>query len=90
MQTAPAYMGWGKRNEPTKIRIVPATGGQPPGACAIPALAGRAKGASGGAELIFGENGADFPIAASCQLHVFAFKSGKTANLCFTTGARQR
>lgn len=81
-----AYMGSDKENGPTKIRVVPATGGQPKEPVQWPGWQGAPNWASGGTELIFGENGPYFPIADSCSLHVFDFKSGKTTDLPGTTG----
>src|SRR5580658_3781813 len=81
-----AYMGWDKTNGPTKIRIVPATGRQPQEPVQWPGWQGAPNWASGGTELIFGENGLEFPIAPSCSLHVFDFKSGTTTDLPGTTG----
>jgi len=81
-----AYMGSDKENGPTKIRVVPATGGLPQEPVQWPGWQGAPNWASGGTELIFGENGPENPITASCSLHVFDFKSGKTADLPGTTG----
>jgi Tol biopolymer transport system component len=81
-----AFMGWDKYNQPTKIRVVSAAGGQPQEPVQWPGWQGSPNWAAGGTELVFGENGPDFPIAASCQLHMFDFKSGKTTDLPGTTG----
>jgi len=81
-----AYMGWDKPNTRTRIRVIPASGGQPEEPVQWPGWQGAPNWASGGAELIFGENGPYFPIAASCSLHVFDFKTGKTTDLPGTSG----
>jgi Tol biopolymer transport system component len=81
-----AYMGWDKPNEPTKIRVVQAAGGQPQRPVQWPGWQGAPNWDTGGTELIFGENGPEFPIATSCSLHVFDFRSGKTADLPGTQG----
>jgi len=81
-----AYMGWDKPNGPTKIRVVAATGGQPQEPVEWPGWQGAPNWAAAGAELVFGENGPDFPIAASCQLHVFDSRSGGAADVPGTTG----
>jgi len=80
-----AFMGY-RGNEPTKIRVVSAAGGQPEEPVQRPGWQGAPNWASGGTELIFGENGPHFPIATSCSLHVCDFKSGKTTDLPGTTG----
>jgi Tol biopolymer transport system component len=81
-----AFMAWGKYNSPTKIRVVSATGGQPQEPVQWPGWQGAPNWTSGGTELIFGENGPDFPIPPSCSLHVFDFRSGRTTDLPGTTG----
>jgi Tol biopolymer transport system component len=80
-----AFMGY-KGNEPTKIRVVSAAGGPPQEPVQWPGWHGAPNWAAEGTELIFGENGPQFPIAASCSLHVFDFKSGKTIDLPGTSG----
>ncbi len=81
-----AYLSWGKEHEPAKIRVIPAAGGQPQEPVQWQGWQGAPNWASGGTELIFGENGPKFPIPASCSLHVFDFRSGKTTDLPGTTG----
>jgi len=81
-----AFMGWNNYNSPTKIRVVSADGAQPQEPVQRPGWQGGPNWASEANELIFGDNGPDFPIPASCSLHVFDFRTGKSTDLPGTTG----
>jgi Tol biopolymer transport system component len=81
-----AYMSWKlSENGPTRIRVV-----SPDGRDAAEPV--QWSGWQGGpqwtsdTELIFGENGPTFPIPASCSIHAFDFKTGKTTELPGTAG----
>jgi Tol biopolymer transport system component len=81
-----AFMGWKTgENGRSRIRIVSPEGSGP--LDAIPAPGGQgAPSWTSDTELVFGDNGPTFPIAASCSLHAFDFKTGKTTGLPGTTG----
>lgn len=82
-----AFMGWDAGdNPPTKIRIVPAEGGPIEQPVTWPGWQGIPTWTLDGASLIFGENGQFNPIPASCSLHRFDSKTGKTSDLPGTTG----
>jgi Tol biopolymer transport system component len=81
-----AYMGWkGGTGEPSKIRIIPAQGGGFEGPVTWPGWQGIPTWMPGNG-LVFGENGPDFPIPATCRLHRFDFKTAKTEDLPNTFG----
>ena len=82
-----AYMGWNKDSRvPTKIHLISADGGTPRQAVQSPEWQGGPTWTSDGSGLIFGENDKVFPIRASCSIHLFDFKSGKTSDLPGSTG----
>ena len=82
-----AYMGWNKdARVPTKIYVISADGGAPRQALQSPEWQGGPTWTSDGSGLIFGENDKVFPIRASCLIHLFDFKSGKTSDLPGSTG----
>jgi len=79
-----AFMGW----EPdiTKIRIIPAEGGPLDEPVTWPGWQGIPTWTPDGTGLVFGENGPVNPIPASCTIHLFDFKTGKTSDMPGTTG----
>ena len=77
-----AFMGWdGDENRPTKIRIIPAEGGPPEQPVTWPGWQGIPNWTPDGTSLIFGENGRFNPIPATCSLHQFDLKTGRTSDL---------
>lgn len=82
-----AYMAWTVgSNQPTRIRILSAAGGQPREPVDWPGWQGIPNWTPDGGALIFGENGPVNPISGSCRLHRHNVKSGKTEDLPNTTG----
>jgi Tol biopolymer transport system component len=82
-----AYMGSTVgSNQPTKIRILSAAGGQPREPVDWSGWQGIPTWTPDGGALIFGENGPVNPISDSCRLHRYNFKSGKVEDLPNTNG----
>jgi Tol biopolymer transport system component len=81
-----AFMGWRTgENGRSRIRIVSPEGSIPVDAIPDPGWQGAPNWTSD-TELVFGDNGPTFPIAASCSLHAFDFTAGKVTTLPGTTG----
>jgi Tol biopolymer transport system component len=68
-------------NEPSKIYVISAAGGVPEQPVKSPEWQGGPSWTADSNGLIFGENGRDNPIPATCALHRFDFSSGKTVDL---------
>ena len=81
-----AFMACTKEDARTKIRVIGAGGGIPEMPVTWPGWQGVPVWTADGSALVFGENGDHYPIRASCCLHRFDFKSGKTTDLPGTTG----
>jgi Tol biopolymer transport system component len=81
-----AFMAWKDgTNGPTWIRIISPDGRDSMDPVPLSFWQGAPIWASND-ELVFGENGAVFPIANTCSLHVFDLRTGKLADLPGTTG----
>ena len=81
-----AFMAWKDgTNGPTWIRIVSPDGRGSMDPVPLSFWQGAPNWTSND-ELVFGENGAVFPIASTCSLHVFDLRTGKLADLPGTTG----
>jgi len=77
-----AFMGWTPgKNDISKIRIIPADGGAPEQPVTWPGWQGIPTWTADGTGLIFGENALFNPIPASCAIHRFDFKTGRTYDL---------
>jgi Tol biopolymer transport system component len=82
-----AYMGWDKEpNSPSTIRIIPSDGGSAQEPVPAPAWQGAPNWTPDEKALIFGENGARFPIAATARLHRFDFETRKRSALAGSEG----
>lgn len=81
-----AFMGWDRPNDRTTIRLISLAGGAIQKPVSWPGWQGAPNWTRNGSQLIFGENGPVNPIPASCRLHAFDFKSGRTTDLPGTVG----
>jgi Tol biopolymer transport system component len=81
-----AFMGWDRLNDGTTIRLISPAGGPIQQPVSWHGWQGAPNWTRDGNQLVFGENGPVNPIPASCRLHAFDFRSGRTTDLPGTAG----